>query len=238
MSHLSLTRRETVMALLSGAATAAAAPALAQQAEWRQNYDAGPRNAVLRSHTPMLSPESLQATEQAIAAYRDLAARGAGSRFSFPIVSVSAPAARPSSPCASASPSPATCSRLPARATSTIPMSRPRCASSRPASACRRQARSTAPPSSPSTSRSTGASASSRPTSSACAPGRAISAAAMSSRTSPPRWSRRSRTAMSRPATPPASARSTASRRCCRPRFRKSISTRPGRCPHRSSARI
>lgn len=76
MSNFSLTRRETVLALLSGAATAAAAPAFAQQAEWRQSYDSGARNAVLRSSTPMLSAESLQATEQAIQTYRDLAARG------------------------------------------------------------------------------------------------------------------------------------------------------------------
>lgn len=76
MSNFSLTRRETVLALLSGAATAAAAPAFAQQAEWRQSYDSGARNAVVRSSTPMLSPEALQATEQAIIAYRDLAARG------------------------------------------------------------------------------------------------------------------------------------------------------------------
>jgi murein L,D-transpeptidase YcbB/YkuD len=76
MSNLSLSRRETLLALLSGAAATAAAPALAQQAEWRQNYDAGSRNAIVRSSTPMLSPESLAATEQAIAAYRDLAARG------------------------------------------------------------------------------------------------------------------------------------------------------------------
>ncbi|MCR4520429.1 MULTISPECIES: murein L,D-transpeptidase [Bosea] len=84
MSHLSLTRRETVLALLSGAATAAAAPALAQQAEWRQSYDAGARNAVLRSSTPMLSPEALQATEQAIVAYRDLAARGGWPQVQLP----------------------------------------------------------------------------------------------------------------------------------------------------------
>jgi len=84
MSQLSLTRRETVLALLSGAATAAAAPALAQQAEWRQSYDAGPRNAVLRSSTPMLSPESFQATEQAIAAYRDLAGRGGWPQVQLP----------------------------------------------------------------------------------------------------------------------------------------------------------
>jgi murein L,D-transpeptidase YcbB/YkuD len=84
MSQLSLTRRETVLALLSGAATAAAAPALAQQAEWRQSYDAGARNAVARSSTPMLSPEALQATEQAIMAYRDLAARGGWPQVQLP----------------------------------------------------------------------------------------------------------------------------------------------------------
>lgn len=84
MSHLSLTRRETVLALLSGAATAAAAPALAQQAEWRQSYDAGARNAVQRSSTPMLSAEALQATEQAIGAYRDLAANGGWPQVQLP----------------------------------------------------------------------------------------------------------------------------------------------------------
>lgn len=84
MSQLSLTRRETVLALLSGAATAAAAPALAQQAEWRQSYDAGARNAVARSSTPMLSAEALQATEQAIVAYRDLAARGGWPQVQLP----------------------------------------------------------------------------------------------------------------------------------------------------------
>jgi murein L,D-transpeptidase YcbB/YkuD len=84
MSQLSLTRRETVMALLSGVATAAAAPALAQQAEWRQSYDAGARNAVARSSTPMLSAEALQATEQAIVAYRDLAARGGWPQVQLP----------------------------------------------------------------------------------------------------------------------------------------------------------
>ncbi len=84
MSQLSLTRREAVLALLSGVATAAAAPALAQQAEWRQSYDSGARNAVQRSSTPMLSSESLQATEQAIVAYRDLAARGGWPQVQLP----------------------------------------------------------------------------------------------------------------------------------------------------------
>lgn len=76
MPKLSLTRRETVLALLSGAAAGASLPAFAQQAEWRQSYDAGARNAVQRSSTPMLSPAALAATEQAVEAYRALAARG------------------------------------------------------------------------------------------------------------------------------------------------------------------
>ncbi|WP_332685150.1 L,D-transpeptidase family protein [Bosea sp. (in: a-proteobacteria)] len=76
MPNISLTRRETVLALLSGAAASASLPAFARQAEWRQSYDAGARNVVLRSSTPMLSPAALAATEQAIASYRDLAARG------------------------------------------------------------------------------------------------------------------------------------------------------------------
>ncbi len=76
MPNIRLTRRETVLALLSSAAAGASLPAFAQQAEWRQTYDAGSRNAVLRSSTPMLSAATLAATEQAIAHYRDLAARG------------------------------------------------------------------------------------------------------------------------------------------------------------------
>lgn len=76
MPKLSLTRRETVLALLSSAAAGVSLPAFAQQAEWRQSYDAGARNAVQRSSTPMLSPAALAATEQAVEAYRALAARG------------------------------------------------------------------------------------------------------------------------------------------------------------------
>jgi murein L,D-transpeptidase YcbB/YkuD len=76
MPNIRLTRRETVLAMLSTAAAAASLPAFAQQAEWRQSYDAGSRNAVQRSSTPMLSPAALAATEQAVEAYRALAARG------------------------------------------------------------------------------------------------------------------------------------------------------------------
>lgn len=76
MPNIRLTRRETVLAMLSTAAAGVSLPAFAQQAEWRQSYDAGARNAVLRSSTPMLSPAALAATEQAVEAYRALAARG------------------------------------------------------------------------------------------------------------------------------------------------------------------
>ena len=76
MPNIRLTRRETVLAMLSTAATAASLPAFAQQAEWRQSYDAGSRNAVHRSSTPMLSPAALAATEQAVETYREIAARG------------------------------------------------------------------------------------------------------------------------------------------------------------------
>jgi murein L,D-transpeptidase YcbB/YkuD len=76
MPNIRLTRRETVLAMLSTAAAGVSLPAFAQQAEWRQSYDAGSRNAVQRSSTPMLSPAALAATEQAVEAYRALAARG------------------------------------------------------------------------------------------------------------------------------------------------------------------
>ncbi|WP_244607343.1 L,D-transpeptidase family protein [Bosea sp. CS1GBMeth4] len=62
--------------MLSTAAAGVSLPAFAQQAEWRQSYDAGSRNAVARSSTPMLSPAALAATEQAVETYRALAARG------------------------------------------------------------------------------------------------------------------------------------------------------------------
>jgi murein L,D-transpeptidase YcbB/YkuD len=76
MPNIRLTRRETVLAMLSTAAAGVSLPAFAQQAEWRQSYDAGSRNAVHRSSTPMLSPAALAATEQAVETYREIAARG------------------------------------------------------------------------------------------------------------------------------------------------------------------
>jgi L,D-transpeptidase YcbB len=55
----------------------AATTAVAQeQAEWRQNYEAVSRVRVARTTTPILSPQALAATEEAIERYRDIAARG------------------------------------------------------------------------------------------------------------------------------------------------------------------
>ena len=74
------------------------------------------------------------------------------------------------------------------------------------------------------------AAAAARPISCGCARSPAISASASSWSTFPPPRSRRSRTASSIRITSPASARSTASRRSCRPRRPRSISIRSGRC--------
>ncbi len=62
---------------------ATAFPALAQdrggapaQAEWAQNYDSAATMRVQRSNTPILSPQTLAATEQMVERYRDIVARG------------------------------------------------------------------------------------------------------------------------------------------------------------------
>ncbi|PVE23236.1 murein L,D-transpeptidase [Microvirga sp. KLBC 81] len=67
-------------ALLTGSLALILTPAtvaMAQtQAEWSQNYEAVSRTRVQRTSTPMLSAESLAATEQMIEYYRNIAARG------------------------------------------------------------------------------------------------------------------------------------------------------------------
>ena len=56
--------------------SAEAAP-VSGQAEWRQNYDAGAtRSLSYRASAPMLSQESVIATEQAIQQYRQIASAG------------------------------------------------------------------------------------------------------------------------------------------------------------------
>jgi L,D-transpeptidase YcbB len=65
------------LALVFTPVTAALAQQFAQsQAEWSQNYEAVSRTRVQRTSTPMVSPESLAATEQMIEYYRNIAARG------------------------------------------------------------------------------------------------------------------------------------------------------------------
>ncbi len=46
------------------------------QAEWAQHYESGARLAVSRTTTPLLSPRTLAATEQAIETYRGIVAKG------------------------------------------------------------------------------------------------------------------------------------------------------------------
>ncbi len=50
--------------------------AVGDQAEWQQNYDSVARLRVPRSVTPILSPQSLSATEEMISRYRDMVSRG------------------------------------------------------------------------------------------------------------------------------------------------------------------
>lgn len=65
------------LALVFTPATAALAQQIAgNQAEWSQNYEAVSRTRIQRTTTPMLSAETLGATEQMIARYRDISARG------------------------------------------------------------------------------------------------------------------------------------------------------------------
>ncbi|PNG26311.1 L,D-transpeptidase family protein [Methylocella silvestris] len=73
-------RQPAIAAILTGLCLGASLPALAagygDQAEWAQRYDAAPRLAVTRSNTPVLSQQTLAATEQAIETYRQIVAAG------------------------------------------------------------------------------------------------------------------------------------------------------------------
>jgi L,D-transpeptidase YcbB len=63
---------------LSPLSAARAQPVLVvnEQVEWAQNYDGASRLRVPRSNTPILSQQALAATEEAIARYQDIVARG------------------------------------------------------------------------------------------------------------------------------------------------------------------
>lgn len=60
----------------SGARTALAQDADVPQAEWAQQYDVDPRLAVQRSTVPVLSQQTVAATEQAIGTYQGIVSRG------------------------------------------------------------------------------------------------------------------------------------------------------------------
>ncbi len=72
---LALAGTTAVLGVL-GSATVAVAQNFDSQAEWAQRYDADEHLTVSRSTTPVLSPETLAATEQAIERYRELVSRG------------------------------------------------------------------------------------------------------------------------------------------------------------------
>ncbi len=63
-------------ALMAGRAMAAPGDFIGGSAEWVQSYDASAGMRVSRSFVPVLSPQTLAATEQAIEQYRQLAAQG------------------------------------------------------------------------------------------------------------------------------------------------------------------
>jgi murein L,D-transpeptidase YcbB/YkuD len=82
MSPVFVSRRQTLLGLLSGVGLAAVSSPVAAEtfggsAEWRQSYDAVPtRSRVVRSSTPMVSAQAMQAAELAVQRYRDIAAQG------------------------------------------------------------------------------------------------------------------------------------------------------------------
>lgn len=64
-------------ALAAGPALAQRVPASSGQAEWRQSYDASPlRDKPVKSAAPILSPQTIAATEQAIAQFQQIVAQG------------------------------------------------------------------------------------------------------------------------------------------------------------------
>jgi murein L,D-transpeptidase YcbB/YkuD len=76
LSRRSLLTGSLALVLTPASAALAQQVAAGPQAEWQQNYEAAARIRVKRTTTPMLSPETLAATEQTIAMYRDIVARG------------------------------------------------------------------------------------------------------------------------------------------------------------------
>ena len=79
-----LSRRNLLTSAAAAALVAASgldAFAAGEQAEWAQNYDGANRVRVPRSTTPILSPQAVSATEEAVERYRDIAGRGGWERL-------------------------------------------------------------------------------------------------------------------------------------------------------------
>ncbi len=87
-----MSRRRFLTQGVAGAALAVALPSLAVAApadqslggavEWRQSYDSGSQIKNVRSSAPILSAQTLQATEQAAERYREIVARGGWQQLS------------------------------------------------------------------------------------------------------------------------------------------------------------
>ncbi len=76
-ASLALSLAVSAAALAASSRTAAAGDALfSDQAEWAQSYDADAHLTVTRSTTPVLSPATFAATEQAIEHYRQIVSSG------------------------------------------------------------------------------------------------------------------------------------------------------------------
>jgi murein L,D-transpeptidase YcbB/YkuD len=78
--HKSARRKIFLAACLTLGAGAAYAADGFSQAEWAQHYDSDARLTVSRTTTPLLSPRTLAATEQAIEQYRGIVSKGGWSK--------------------------------------------------------------------------------------------------------------------------------------------------------------
>ncbi len=82
-SRISLYTGAFVLALAVAGNASAQRMTANDQAEWGQNYDSASRLRVPRSVTPILSSQTVSATDEMIGRYRDLVARGGWQRLSI-----------------------------------------------------------------------------------------------------------------------------------------------------------
>ena len=222
----------SALALASLCPLAARAGDADDQAEWPQSYETSPQMSVDRETTPILSAATVDATQAAIQNYQDIAGRGGWSTV----------------------PGPRTQDRLEGAAGAGAARPAGRDRRSRPDRGLGRglrflrrgggQALPGPPRSQPDRAGRLGDLAELNVSAEARVEQLETNIVRLSSfsgdlgqrfvgSTFPPPRSRPSRAASSIPITPPASARSTGSRRSCRPRPPRSISTRSGPCRRR-----